>query len=269
MIAGSNYGLAPDIVAFRAYDGSYLRANKGGDNAAGERGEVYVDMASPTPDRNWSGWWRIGEVLNDPPPGSDIWTALGDGVRWGVLAVRDGIGFWFNKDPAMTDGGTTGGTTASSPLSCSNLPPVTPSDTAHVVHAYCEGVIPSDFSGTFYPENDSYQSLRIDCDIEAHHRLRPTHAVIHQACDVGGSNGPGCESVNHVVDTARHDAPTPNDGPAVGKPSPDTPANRSGVAATLPPAGSSAVDQPSVGTRVAHWFGGLFRTMGHFFTGRK
>jgi hypothetical protein len=190
MILGTDYGLAGDIIALRANDGSYLKAYGEGHNADGEPGEVYVDMSGPSPDRNWNGWWRIGEVTWEPQTGTDPWTEMGDGVntffRWLGYALEftfGGSGSPNNIPPAGPA------------VSCTNLPPVRQSTTARRVHAYCEGVSPSDFSWTFYPEDDPYSNLRVECDIQEHHRTQPNHYVIHQACDIGMTTVPGCEDV--------------------------------------------------------------------------
>jgi hypothetical protein len=101
IVSGKDYGLSEDFVAFRAYDGAYMLANSGGDNAAGEPGEVYMEMDPQPGGGNWKGWWRLSEVADRPQPGHDFWnstagaivkvgTTIGGAVAWLVKCVFDG-----------------------------------------------------------------------------------------------------------------------------------------------------------------------------------
>lgn len=78
-------------------------------------------------------------------------------------------------------------------LSCSNLPSVRQSATVRRAHAWCEY---GDFDGEFYPGDDPVLNQRLQCDIEKHHREKPQHRVIQQSCDMGMTNGKGCEQVH-------------------------------------------------------------------------
>lgn len=69
VIHGKDHGLPDNFVAFQSMaDNSYLLANPPGQNASGERGEVYTENDPTLGDANWQGWWRITAVPTDPGP---------------------------------------------------------------------------------------------------------------------------------------------------------------------------------------------------------
>jgi hypothetical protein len=247
MISGKDYGLAADIVAFRAYDGSFLKAYNEGRNADGERGEVYVDMSGPLRDGAWNGWWRMGEVTWDPQPGRSFWTVMGDGINWFAYRLDDVLSWAFGGAGASTSGTGKPGSTES----CSNLPPVPAATTTRWVHAYCLGVVPTDYPGKFYPENDLKKNTRVECDMIEHHKTEPTHYMENQACNEGFHEGAGCEPINNMIVAATQ--PTTPAPPGATKPVPP-------VEPPLP------ASQKNVFQKFGHWIANVFKGFGHLFT---
>ncbi len=189
IISGEGYGLPAGYVAFRAYDGSYLKAWQGGGhaNAPGETGEVFVDHDGPTKDIQRVGWWHMGQVQGDPPPGKDIFDGGFAALKW----IGNAIAYPF------LNGNTTpeNHVTSAPEIACTALPPPVVTGTAQYLHAYCEDAKPSAYLGPYYSQNEPYVTRRVLCDIDDFHKKQPLPSCVVLNCSIGGPKTPGCANV--------------------------------------------------------------------------
>lgn len=87
LVSGKNYNIHNAIAIKSKIDGTYIGANKAGNNVDGCGGEVASGSpAAPQSNSQWAGWWVL-EAATEPAPGRDLWNTIGhfiDGIATNI-----------------------------------------------------------------------------------------------------------------------------------------------------------------------------------------
>ncbi len=87
LVKGDPWGRPGSVALQSVVDSTWLLTNSPGNNAAGENGEVYVEIDNgPASGAGWPGWWYI-EGRPVPSPGHDVWNTIGGAVAGVVNKV--------------------------------------------------------------------------------------------------------------------------------------------------------------------------------------